>query len=64
VEKLYLKIHDEIRKNPDLVKKAAKANPKRDHTKKRNKKINNEQRQKNVQAKVDIALKQLKKIQK
>ena len=41
VEKLYLKVHDEIRKNPVLTKKAAKANPKRDHNKNYNRKINN-----------------------
>ena len=64
VEKLYLKIHDEIRKNPELTKKAAKQNPKREHTKYRNRKLNNEQRKKNVQAKVEIALNQLQKIQK
>jgi large subunit ribosomal protein L5e len=29
VEKLFLKIHEEIRKNPDFVKKAAKQSPKR-----------------------------------
>lgn len=63
VEKLYLKIHDEIRKNPERQQRAAKANPKRDHKTKLNRKLNNEQRKKNVQARVEIALSQLKKLQ-
>ena len=33
VEKLFAKVHDEIRKNPDHVKKAAKKDVKRDHKK-------------------------------
>jgi len=64
VEKLYLKIHDEIRKNPDFAKKQAKAQPKRDHAKNRNRKYNIEQRKKNVQTRVDIALNELKKFKK
>jgi len=60
IEKLYLKIHEDIRKNPDAVKRADKQNPKRDHSKFTNRKQKLEQRKKNVQAKVDIALTQLK----
>lgn len=63
VEKLYLKVHDEIRKNPVSAKRAPKANYKRDHTKLLNRKINNEQRKKNIQAKIEITTAQLKKIQ-
>jgi len=35
VEKLYQKLHAEIRKNPDRVKRAAKQNFKREHAKKK-----------------------------
>jgi large subunit ribosomal protein L5e len=31
VEELYTKVFEDIRKNCDRVKRAAKANPKRDH---------------------------------
>ena len=41
VEELYKKVHAEIRKNPDHVKKAAKQNPKRDHSKHSCKKLTN-----------------------
>ena len=64
VSDLYLKIHDEIRKNPVFTKKAAKANPKREHSKYFNRKITNEQRKKNAQGRIEIALAQLKKVQK
>jgi large subunit ribosomal protein L5e len=43
-ETLYKKVHAEIRKNPDHVKRAAKANPKRDHTKFSKKRLNAKQR--------------------
>ena len=52
IEELYKKIHAEIRKNPDHVKKACKQNPKRDHTKNYKKKINNKQRKENVRIKI------------
>lgn len=64
VEKLYLKVHDEIRKNPVTAKRAPKANYKRDHNKNYNRKINNEQRKVNVQKKVEIALNQLNQLKK
>ena len=57
-EKLYAKIHEAIRKNPDFVKKAVKDKPKRDFLKKRPKRLTREQRQKNVKKKLEIALKQ------
>jgi large subunit ribosomal protein L5e len=61
VEKLFTKIHDEIRKNPDFVKKAVKQNPKRDFTKKIQKRLNAADRRKRVQAKINIVLKQAAK---
>ena len=53
-EKLYTKVHDAIRKNPDFVKKAQKDKPKRDHQKKRPKRLTNEQRKKNVAKRIEI----------
>lgn len=61
VEKLFAKIHSEIRKNADFKKKEAKQNPKRDHTKKISKKLTNEQRKKNVQTKIQIRMKEAQK---
>jgi len=61
VEKLYLKIHDEIRKNPDRVKRAKKENPKRDHNKFRPKKLNAAQKKDRVQKKIQLELKKLQK---
>lgn len=61
VEKLYTKIHEEIRKSPDFKKKDKKANPKRDFTKKIQKRLTNEQRKKNVQTKITLKLKEAQK---
>jgi large subunit ribosomal protein L5e len=63
-EKLFTKIHDAIRKNPDFVKKAKKDKPKRDFMKKRPKRLNREQRKKNVVKKIEIATKQKSKVKK
>ncbi len=52
VEKLYAKIHEEIRKNPDFVKRAAKTGPKREHTKFHQKALTNAQRKANIKAKI------------
>lgn len=57
-EKLYTKVHDCIRKNPDFVKKAQKDKPTRDFMKKRLRPLNREQRKKNVAKKIEIAVKQ------
>ena len=64
VEKLYEKIHAEIRKNPVHAKKAAKQNPKRDHNKLINRKLTNDQRKKNVRMKIEIRQKELAKLAK
>lgn len=56
VEKLFTKIHDSIRKNPDFVKKEAKKAPKREHVKKRQVKLTRAQRKERVQKKIAIAL--------
>ena len=64
VEKLYQKIHNEIRKNPAYTKKAAKEKPKRDHTKYHKKRLTNAQRKQNVKRKIEIRLKELKKASK
>lgn len=61
VEKLFTKIHDDIRKNPDFKKKDKKANPKRDFTKKIQKRLTGEQRKANVQKKITIKLKEAAK---
>lgn len=44
VEKLYEKVHAEIRKNPDFTKKAASQNPKRDQKKFKRPRLNAAQR--------------------
>jgi len=64
VEKLYEKIHAEIRKNPVVAKRAAKTNFNRDHDKKRQKRLTNAQRKKNVQIKIEIRQKELAKLAK
>lgn len=57
VEKLFTKIQDSIRKNPDFVKKDAKKDkPKREFLKKRQVKLNRAQRKERVQKKIAIAL--------
>jgi large subunit ribosomal protein L5e len=61
IEKLFTKLHDDIRKNPDFKKKAKKENPKRDFTKKIQKRLTNEQRKKNVQTKITIKMKEAQK---
>jgi large subunit ribosomal protein L5e len=55
VEDLFKKIHAEIKKNPDRVKKGVKANPKRDHAKKQPKRLNAKQRKENVAKRFKIA---------
>ena len=62
VEALYTKIHAEIRKNPDFVKRAAKANPKRDHVKFHHAALTNAQRKANIKTRIEIRLKELKKL--
>ena len=52
VEDLYKKIHAEIRKNPDHQKRAAKANPKREHTKYHKKRLNAQQKRENVRKRI------------
>ncbi|CAD8069000.1 unnamed protein product [Paramecium sonneborni] len=64
VQELFKKIHDEIRKSSDRVKRAAKQNPKRDHTKFRAKRLNAKQRRANALKKIDIATKQAAKLKK
>jgi large subunit ribosomal protein L5e len=51
IEDLFTKIHAEIRKNPTKVKKEAKKAPKRDFAKKRQIRLTNDQRKKNVEKK-------------
>lgn len=50
-------MHDEIRKNCDRVKREAKKNPKRDHTKFVAKKLNAKQRKANAVKRIEIAKK-------
>lgn len=64
VAELYTKIHSEIRKNPDFVKRGPKASPKREHVKHHKKALTNAQRKANVKAKIEIRLKELKKAEK
>jgi large subunit ribosomal protein L5e len=64
VQKLYEKIHAEIRKNPTFTKKAAAKDPKRDHKKFKHARLNAAQRRENVRRKIEIRLKELKKTQK
>lgn len=61
VEELYKKVHAEIKKNSDRVKKAANTKPKRDHTKFLKKKLNAKQRRENVAKKIKIATQQAAK---
>lgn len=55
VEELFKKIHAEIRKNPDRVRRGVKQNPKRDHAKKRQVRLNAAQRKANVAKRFKIA---------
>ena len=61
IEDLFKKVHTEIRKNPDHVKRGAKQNPKRDHTKFCNKRLTNKQRKDRVRKKIEIRQKELAK---
>ncbi len=61
VEELYKKVQAEIRKNPDHVKRAAKQNPKREHTKFHKKRLNAKQRSENVRKRIEIRQKELAK---
>jgi large subunit ribosomal protein L5e len=58
VEKLMEKVHASIRKNPDFTKKAAAANPKREHSKYSLPKLNAAQRKERATKKIEIALAQ------
>lgn len=64
VAELYQKIHAEIRKNPDFVKSTVKTAPKRDQVKFHRKRLTNAQRKANVKSKIEIRLKELKKLEK
>ena len=64
VEDLYTKMHSEIRKSPTFTKKTAKASPKREHTKFHRKRLTNAQRKANIKTKIEIMLKELKKLEK
>ena len=61
IEDLYTKIHAQIRKSPEHVKKAAKKDPKRDHAKFSCKKLTNQQRKDRVRRKIEIRQKELAK---
>jgi large subunit ribosomal protein L5e len=61
IEELYKKVHAEIRKNPDHVKRGVKASPKREHTKFSSKKLNAKQRRENVRKRIEIRQKELAK---
>lgn len=64
VEKLYEKLHAEIRKAPEHTKKPEHKSPKRDHKKFHRSKLTNAQRKENVKTKIAIRLKEIKKAQK
>jgi len=64
VEKLYTKIHADIKKNPERVKKAVNQKPKRDHAKYKLKKLNAVERKKKVAKKFEIAMKKAAKAKK
>lgn len=62
VQKLYEKIHAEIRKAPGFTKKSAKADIKRDVQKKfKRTRLTGAQRKENVRRKIEIRLNELKK---
>ncbi len=52
VEKLYEKIHGEIRKTPTFTKKAAKQNPNRDQKKFKSARLTGAQRRENVKKRI------------
>jgi len=64
VEELYKKIHAEIRKSPEHVKKTVKAAPKREHKKHSHKKLSLKQRKDNVRKRIEIRQKELAKLAK
>jgi len=64
VEELYKKVHAEIRKSPEHVKKEGKKDPKRLHKKHTNKKLTNKQRKDNIRKKIEIRHKELAKLAK
>jgi len=64
IEDLYKKVHAEIRKNPDHVKRGEKQSPKREHTKFVKKRLTNQQRKDNVRRKIEIRQKELAKLAK
>lgn len=65
IQDLYKKVHDEIRKNPDHVKRGPKQNPNREHAKKFHKaRLTIEQRKQNVRRKIEIRQKELAKLAK
>lgn len=61
---LYKKVHEEIRKNPDHVKRDAKKDPKREHTKFHKKRLTGKQKKDNVRKKIEIRQKELAKLAK
>jgi large subunit ribosomal protein L5e len=64
VEELYKRIHAEIRKNPDHVKREAKKNPKREHQKLHTKRLNAAQKRENIRKRIEIRQKELAKLAK
>ena len=65
IQDLYKKIHEEIRKNPDHVKREAKKDPKREHAKKFHKKrLTNKQKREHVRKRIEIRQKELAKLAK
>jgi large subunit ribosomal protein L5e len=61
VEELYKKVHEEIRKNPDHVRREAKKDPKREHKKFTKKRLTIKQRKDNIRKKIEIRQKELAK---
>jgi len=56
IEKLFGKIHNEIKKNPDFSKREVRKDPKRDHAAKKCRRLNAKQRKEKVQKKFEIAM--------
>lgn len=61
VEKLYQKLHEQIRASPAHTKKEAHKNPKREHSKFHKRRLTKPQRKANAKRKIEIRLKELKK---
>lgn len=57
IEKLYTKVFDEIRKNPDRVSKPAKKDFKRDHAKKKQRKLNAVAKRANAIKRIEFQIK-------